>query len=354
MLLINATCDGWEECSRSGVWSSSVESPLTCCLVLVFRMPNRFIPAETLRSLQAQLSDIPDLPLHIDASARARYQSLVEQLQRLTTEEARSISEARGNYEPRSRADCVFRHVPPSFSSGVSDHTHSVSQPTGTSSANLAVYLHRVPALSQPDQGILLCSSTINQWLYRYLRESIPEDPTLGSSDTDAAFLLFLRKWMSILDGMEEVIEDAELHYEAEQMGAARVSMAELANIFNNDADNWRAPAASETCAQWTIARLERKKAITDWVCNARGLILAVFECKRRRVLPSDHIRDAMNRITNVAEDIRLYLTQVTGPRGGTTWSVACTDVVLNEGRFANFRLSMLQVCAVLRVVCAC
>lgn len=210
----------------------------------------------------------------------------------------------------------------------------------------MAGYLRdRVPALSQPGQGILLrVDHSIDRRLYTYLLESIPEDPAPGHSDADPAFQLFLRRWMSILDGMEEVIEDAELHYETEQMGAARVSMAELANIFNNDANNWRDPSGSETCAQWTIARLEKQKAISDWVCNARGTIRAVFECKRRKVLASEDLCAAVHRVGAVREDIRLYIGQVTG---GTSWTVKCTDPVLNGDGFANFRLAMLQVCAV-------
>ena len=259
-----------------------------------------------------------------------------------------------GAHEPKSRAECVWRYVAPEYPNGLT--SLSASGPLGTSTTDLANAFSSEPRLTKETGGVVVTHDIfVDVFLHRALARNITMPPISSPdaprpSELDSQSRAFVGEWIVMLDGLERVCRDADLHYESDQMGAARLFLAQLANIFCLDPDNFTdVPGIGRRNASavpaWTTAQQEKFKGLTDWCLRLLHDKLAFMEIKRKKALKDEHFTklydqsQPMLQRLGVGDELRFWIE-----KKGSRFEVVTNSPELNQSSNRPVRNALLQV----------
>lgn len=256
---------------------------------------------------------------------------------------SRSTRMTHGDYEPRNRYECLTRHVPPEIFPGNPDLHANTTGPTSRNSTDLCDLAAKLPPMQDSQVGLSVRLDPDIIFLLRdHLDSTIP--PPVAFPELDQASLAFLRRWVTMLDGTVDAMRQAELHYEAEQMGAARLYLAELVSVYNNDPVNLRNSPPPDRVPQWVIREPKKAKMLTDWICKFNDHIIALFEGKRPTALPTDLLVEATaHLLTRRGQRFRMHLVNTGSTAAERSWKILTDTNTLNDPRYKPLLLSLLQ-----------
>ena len=243
---------------------------------------------------------------------------------------ARAIA---GEHEPVTPIECIFRFSQPPLP----DLPTSNDAGVGDTTADLLKQFKDHPAL-QPSTGITVSRDpNVDETLIQRLEERIS-----SSTDRDDEADDWLAKWNTLLNTMYDLSQNAELHYESEQVGAARIGLIEAANIYMARQRNFVPPYTPLVCQapSWSMAQLEKRPLLTDWTLKTDGQTHAILQWKRRSALSDASLEQFARQIRiPTADPLRFWIET----RAGAS-EVVTNRAKLNGPAYEPLRLALLQV----------
>ena len=218
----------------------------------------------------------------------------------------RCIEFIRSQQEPATRLECLTKFIFAQFRNSGSASTNA-SVPTSNSCTDLTAKFTGHSYLRREQGGIrfsfnILSTHTIEQVLANNVDDQ-PHSNTIPARVEDDKLVKFLSDWLLVLSTDHGIKPGADLHYEQDQSGAARILLAELANIFFRCGDNFSNgnywPELNPP--QWNTAKQERTSAITDWALVYEGRVLAFLEWKRLRVLSDSDMQAILSGAQSIS-----------------------------------------------------
>ena len=288
----------------------------------------------------------------------------------------RLVSELRRHYElmipigpiqhhPRSRRECITRYIP--FSSATTPTTRSTAAPVSFETTNLCAKYGVLP-IWQSGQGVhVQVDAHLISRLAARLDDFILPTPPSRSSPASLTMMMmttadgnddnaappsrqdaeFLAEFQSIVCGASARLAVMDLHNEADQIGVARLHLAEAMNHWLSDQANFPGTAAGplpwaadDIRPAWGSPQQANASGLSDWVLLRGSQVLAALEWKRDKILRS--------------RDVQTFVNILIGTGGTRIWiegeNVVTSHPGLNGPNFKHCRLLLLQVSLRLRL----
>lgn len=262
-------------------------------------------------------------------------------------------------FEPQRAEDMLFRFRPPQPrtvfipSDSLSVPNINRSQPQSFQSTDLSQKLGEEPLLRSPHKVRVSMDPIVDQRLVRAANRHLNPSPLP---------LECIAEWNVMLDGLYEVVRGADLEYEGDLAGAARLHTVEMCNRFLSQRHHFlRHTRSGDTLGvrsrdtpdqnkpAWGLAEGSRDHSIADFRLKQGEKLLAIMEYKRLRVLPND----IMKRLVTAASQTNtkdgtlgfsFWIDEVERTGKGPSYAVETDNDDLNKDDCKSLRRALLQV----------